>query len=179
MFGKGLRISILGLSVCVCSCVCRQPSLTLFICYRALLCSVSHWHCAQSHKPRCEAGGGGLYCHINKHMHNQDPEKVQWESRCHFSHVALMGAWRVNILIIFFFQPPWLGSSGALHLEEVGKQWVWCSHWIITTHINVHCCHGYSFKCSREPAILWWTSYSVIICRTGITVITATKTTCV
>lgn len=112
MFGKGLRISILGLSVCVCSCVCRQPSLTLFICYRALLCSVSHWHCAQSHKLRCEAGGGGLYCHINKHMHNQDPEKVQWESRCHFSHVALMGAWRVNILIIFFFNPPGLVLLG-------------------------------------------------------------------
>lgn len=59
---------------------------------------------AQSHKRRWEAGGGGLYCHTNKH--NQDPEKVQWESRCHFSHVALMGAWRLNILIIFVFHPP-------------------------------------------------------------------------
>lgn len=70
---------------------------------------------AQSHKLRWEAGGGGLYCHTNKH--NQDPEKVQWESRCHFSHVALMGAWRVNILIIFVFHPPpawffWGSSPG-------------------------------------------------------------------
>lgn len=35
-------------------------------------------------------------------MHKQDPEKVQWESRCHFSHVVLMGAWSVNILLTFF-----------------------------------------------------------------------------
>lgn len=33
-----------------------------------------------------------IYCHTNKHTHNQDPEKVQWESRCQFSHAALMRA---------------------------------------------------------------------------------------
>lgn len=70
----------------------------------------------QSHKLRWEAGGG-LDCHTNKHMHKQNPENVQWESRCHFSHVALMGAWRVNILIAFFSQTPlcwffWGSSPG-------------------------------------------------------------------
>lgn len=156
MFGKGLRISILGLSVCVCSCVCRQPSLTLFICYRALLCSVSHWHCAQSHKLRCEAGGGGLYCHINKHMHNQDPEKVQWESRCHFSHVALMGAWRVNILIMFFFSTPlawffWGSSPGG------GGKTV--SLVLPLNHHNAQKCALLSWL---QLQMLSWTSYTPV-----------------
>lgn len=68
---------------------------------------------AQSHKLRWEASGGGLCCHTNKHRHNQDPEKVQWESRCHFSHVALRGTWRLNLLIILFnfFSTPFWGSS--------------------------------------------------------------------
>lgn len=131
---------------------------------------------AQPHQLRWEAGGGGLRCHTNKHQRNQDPEKVQWERRCHFSHVALMGARRVNILIILFFTPPRLGSSGALHLgREVGKRCVGCSRWILTTHGGpsnslftrttcschqvkqykyVHCCHGYSSKNSDEPATL-------------------------
>lgn len=47
-------------------------------------------------------------------MHKQDPEKVQWESRCHFSHVVLMGAWRVNILTFFSSDSPVLVLLGLL-----------------------------------------------------------------
>lgn len=156
---------------------------------------------AQPHKLRQEAGGGGLYCHTNKHMHNQDPERVQWESRCHFSHVTLMVAWRVNVLIIFFQPPPtslvflglftWTGGKTVSlvlplnHQNTRGplKRPFHEDYWYLQlspsrlTNLkldkNVHCCHCYRFKFSRGPATL----VSVIICRTGITDITATKTT--
>lgn len=131
----------------------------------------------QSHKLRWEAGGG-LYCHTNKHMHKQDPEKVQWESRCHFSHVVLMGAWRVNILITFFFSNSpvlvllrlftWTGrweidGFGALTDSSLGAP-LWSSLRELSITItsnrskmiekNGHCCHGYSFEYCCEPATL-------------------------
>lgn len=102
MFRKALE-SILRVSLHVTSCVCYQPSLTLFIWYRALLYSVSHWALhsnTHTHKPGWEAQRE-IYCRTNKHIHNRDPEKVQWESRCQFSHAALMGAPRVNISTSF------------------------------------------------------------------------------
>lgn len=94
---------------------------------------------AQSHTLRWEAAGGGLCCHTNKHTHKQDPEKVQWEQVSLFtcgSHGGLTGKYPHHF--IFNSPPPplpRLGSSGALHLDgEVGKRWIQCSHWIITTH---------------------------------------------
>lgn len=93
---------------------------------------------AQSHTLRWEAGGGGLCCHTNTHMRNQDPEKVQWEQVSLFtcgSHGGLKSKYPHHF--IFNPSPPRLGSSGALHLDgEVGKRWVRCSHWIITTHTH-------------------------------------------
>lgn len=137
MFRKALE-SILRVSLRVSSCVCYQPSLTLFILYRALLYSVSHWAftLTQSHKLRWEAHGE-IYCHTNKHIHNQDPEKVQWESRCQFSHVALMGAPRVKISTSFSIllalvlltatdQEPFTWMEAGKHQR----------HWLSLTHHN-------------------------------------------
>lgn len=99
MFRKALR-SVFRVSLCVSSCVCHQ--LSLFIRSRTLFCfplvSLTHTH-IHMHTP---------YNQDEKHNENftviqtntlttQYPEKVQSESRCQFSHAALMGARMVNI----------------------------------------------------------------------------------
>ena len=148
MFREALE-SILRVSPRVSSCVCYQAPLTLFIWYRALFHSVSHWalhqhthtHTHKLHKLRWEAQSE-VYCHTNKHIHSQDPEKVQWESRCQFSHEALMGARRVNMQQFSFFRACGVGSSRSfrspvdpepLHLRgEAGKCRSQFSHWLNT-----------------------------------------------
>lgn len=124
-------------------------------------------------------------------MHKQDPEKVQWESRCHFSHVVLMGAWRVNILITSFpSNSPVLVLLG--HLDgEVGNQLVWCSHWLLTwspfkvlfTGTTHHHHKLLIWNDTKKWALLswlqlwmlWWTSYPVITDRADITAVEAIK----
>lgn len=124
MFRKALE-SILRVSLRDSSCVCYQPALTLFIWYRTLLYSgfPLGFTLTQSHKPRWEAHGE-IYCHTNKHIHNRDPEKVQWESRCQFSHVALMegpeGKYQHE-----FFHPPRFRIFSQPLTRSPSPKWRW------------------------------------------------------
>lgn len=74
---------------------------------------------AQSHTLRWEAGGGGLCCHTNKHMRNQDPEKVQWEQVSLFT-CGSHGGLRSKYPHHFIFTPP------ALVLLEL---FTWMGRW--------------------------------------------------
>lgn len=165
MFREALE-SVLRVSLRVSSCVCRQPSSSDSV-YLAegplVVCFPPGFAPTRPHKPRWEARRE-VYCHTNKRVRDRDPEKVQWESRCQFSHAALMGARRVNISSrvfpassfflllllpsssspsssslsspgLWFLWPPQTGE-GSPGRREVGKVQPRRSHWVITTQTS-------------------------------------------
>lgn len=129
MFRKALE-SILRLSGCVRSCVCHQPSLTLFICCRALLPTGLYANTVTQTEMRGRRRT--LLSYKQTHAQTGPWESAMREQVSLFtcgSHGGLKGKYPH----FFFLRLPCAGSSGTPHLDgEVGNRWVWCSHRLLT-----------------------------------------------